>query len=75
MQNAERQRVKDVETECARTEEALKKLRSQEEKFNETLEALGAASRLSETIDIKEQTIAMLKNEGKRKRRERSHCT
>jgi hypothetical protein len=29
------------------------------------LEALGAASRLSESIDIKEQTIAQMKIEGK----------
>ena len=43
----------------------MKKLKSQEMKFKETIEALGAASRLSETIDIKEQTIGQLKIEGK----------
>jgi DNA-binding Xre family transcriptional regulator len=64
---ADRQRYKELEAERARTEEALNKLRQQEVKFADTFAALGAAERLSETIDIKEQTIAQLKNEGKLK--------
>jgi hypothetical protein len=65
LQFAERQHRIELEAEKARTEDVLKKLKSQENRFADTLEALGAASRLSESIDIKEQTIAQMKIEGK----------
>jgi myosin heavy subunit len=67
LQFAERQHRIELEAEKARTEDVLKKLKSQENRFADTLEALGAASRLSESIDIKEQTIAQMKIEASKK--------
>lgn len=53
-----------LEAERKQTAAVVRKLAAQEERLRETLEALEAASRLSETIDAKEFTISQLKREG-----------
>ncbi len=53
-----------LEGERAQTAAVVRKLQAQEERLRETLEALEAASRLSETIDAKEFAISQLKREG-----------
>lgn len=61
----EAQHRKALEAEGKRTEEAFQKLQSQEVRLRETLEALEAASRLSEIVDQKEDTISHLKRDRK----------
>lgn len=55
--------------ECAaakvREEELHRKLRSQDERFVETNAALGAAGRLTEQLDLKENLISTLRKECK----------
>lgn len=53
-----------LEAERAQTASVVRKLQTQEERLRETLEALEAASRLSETIDAKEFALSQLKREG-----------
>lgn len=54
-----------MERETARGEDLQKRLKWQEERFAESVAALGAAGRLADQIDAKEQLILNLKEESK----------
>ena len=57
---------RQLELERQQTRQARDQLWAHEERLREHVEALGAASRLSESLDAKESVLALVRAEGKR---------
>jgi len=70
LQEVEKRWESEVSRETARADHLEKRLKWQEERFAESVAALGAAGRLADQIDAKEQLIFNLKEEISRKEKE-----